>query len=113
MSGVQTSIRGIYLQNHAAVDTHRKHDAFKASLYFGVDVLNGHADESCGQVAQKFLEIIGFRVSSDRDWRSSHYDRPAIFCSWEATSHSVWAVLTPACSAPEGAHIVSFLYFRR
>jgi hypothetical protein len=87
MSGVQTSIGGIYLQDGAAIDIHREHDAPKASLYFGVDVLNGYTDEGGGQVTEKLLEVIDFPVSSDLGRRSNRYNR-AVSHSFRATNHT-------------------------
>ena len=57
MGGVHSSIRGIHLHDGAAIDSQRKHDLLKPSLYFAINVFNGYADESGGQITQELLEI--------------------------------------------------------
>jgi hypothetical protein len=110
MSRLEASISGIYLHDGAAIDIHRKHDALKGSLYFKVDVSNGCADESAGQITQELLEVPDFRASSDFGWRSSRC--PAVFCSF-ATSHSVYCrSARHHMGRTTRALLVSFLYFR-
>ncbi|MGO9603355.1 MAG: hypothetical protein ACLQAT_08140 [Candidatus Binataceae bacterium] len=56
MGRVHGSIRGIHLQNGAAIDSQCKHDLLKPSLYFTINVFCENADETGGQIAQELLE---------------------------------------------------------
>ena len=47
----------IYLADRASINSHREHDPLKPSLYFIVDLIDGHADERSGQIAEQLLEI--------------------------------------------------------
>ncbi len=57
MSDIKDSFGMIELHYIASIDLHRKDDQLKPSLYFGIDLFNGYADESSGQVAKKLLEV--------------------------------------------------------
>ena len=87
MSDIKDSFGMIELHYIASIDLHRKDDQLKPSLYFGIDLFNGYADESSGQVAKKLLEVRNLRISSGFGGRTGSCLRAVKF--FGAISHTV------------------------
>src|SRR5258708_16226081 len=108
----QSTIGGIDEHDGAAIDIYRKHDSQEPPLYFAINLFNGDADESGGQITQELLEVHEFRVSCDFSGRSSRYDRAAILL-FRATNHTVYCrSWQRRQGGPKRALLVSLLYVR-